>query len=78
MDRTVPTTREFVQYLGPAVTRARTSRQITCDTLADTLYVSKMHLKNIEHGRKAPSLPLLLDLLTSLDISMDALLSCCR
>lgn len=70
-----PTAQEFVARLGPSVLSARKDRKIARKDLAAALDISSIHLKNIEHARKIPSVRVLLGLLTSLDISMDSLLA---
>ncbi len=65
----------FMKRFGAAVRSARRTRGISCEGLAGTLHVSPLYLRNVEDGRKAPSMSLLVNLLTTLDISMDSLLA---
>ncbi len=65
----------FRRRLGRAVVSARVSRGMSCGDLASLLNIPPMHLRNVENGRRAPSMSLLVRLLTTLDISMDSLLA---
>ncbi len=67
--------RSFLQRFGAAVRSTRQSRGISCEGLAGTLGISPTYLRNVENARRAPSMSLLISLLTTLNISMDGLLA---
>ena len=59
--------------LGGTIRAARIRRGFTQEALAERLDVTPTHLKNMESGRRKPSVPLLLEMMALLDFSVDDL-----
>lgn len=60
--------------LAEAVRRARVSKGLTQERLAEILHISPAHVKFIESGKRKPSIELLITLCTTLNISFDKIL----
>ena len=60
--------------LGKRVKHFREEKGISQDELGNLVWVNNVHISNIETGKKAPSIDLLIDLANSLGISVDDLL----
>lgn len=59
--------------LGDAIRSARMKKGFTQEHLAEMLDITPIHLKNMEGGRRNPSVPLLFQMMELLDFSVDAL-----
>lgn len=54
--------------LGKTIEAARTDKEFSREKLAELVGVSPKHLSNIEHGISLPSVPVLADLVYTLEI----------
>lgn len=58
--------------LGNAIRAARMKKGYTQERLAELLGITPSHLKQMEGGRRKPSIPLLFEIMKRLDFSVDA------
>ena len=61
--------------LGSAIKRARLNKNLTQERLAEIINITPMHMKQIESGRRNPSVYVLYRIVYALDFSLDSLLS---
>lgn len=61
---------ELILLIGERIKKIRTDKSITLDQLAQKAAVSKSLVSQIENNRAVPSLPVLLSLIHSLDVSI--------
>ena len=61
--------------LASAIKKARNSKGITQDELAEAVDISLQHIKQVESGRRRPSNDLLFPISLALDLSLDSLLT---
>jgi len=59
--------------LGNAIRTARMKKGYTQERLSEVLNITPSHLKQMEGGRRKPSVPLLFQMMELLDFSVDAL-----
>lgn len=59
--------------LGDAIREVRMRRGYTQERLAEILDITPSHLKQMESGKRNPSVPLLFEMMKILDFSVDAL-----
>ena len=59
--------------LGNAIRNARIQKGYTQEQLSEILDITPSHLKQMEGGRRNPSVPLLFQMMKLLDFSVDAL-----
>lgn len=59
--------------LGDVIRSARMKKGFTQEHLAEMLDITPIHLKNMEGGRRNPSVPLLFQMMELLDFSVDSL-----
>lgn len=59
--------------LGNAIRKSRMEKGYTQEQLAEKLDTTPSHLKQMEGGRRNPSVPLLFQMMELLDFSVDAL-----
>ena len=57
--------------LGQAIKRAREARQMTREQLAEILNIAPRHIQSIENEGQHPSLQVLYDLVSLLNVSVD-------
>ena len=62
-----------IDRLGDTIRAARMKKGYTQETFAEMLDITPVHLANIEGSRRKPSVPLLFQMMTLLDFSVDAL-----
>lgn len=62
------------EKLGKRIKRFREQKGISQDELGNLVWVNNVHISNIETGKKAPSIDLLIELANALGISTDDLL----
>ena len=61
--------------LGGAIKKARRSKKLTQENLAELVGITPMHIKQIESERRNPSIEVLFKLAYILDLSLDSLFS---
>jgi len=61
--------------LARAIKKARNSKGMTQDELAEAVDISSPHIKQVESGRRRPSNDLLFRISLELDLSLDSLLA---
>ncbi len=61
--------------LGRSIRAAREKKSLTQENLAEILEISAMHVKQIESGRRNPSVNLLFKIVQALDMSLDKMIS---
>jgi len=61
--------------LARAIKKARNSKGMTQDKLAEAVGISSPHIKQVESGRRRPSNDLLFRISLALDLSLDSLLT---
>lgn len=61
---------ELILLIGERIKKLRTEKSITLEQLANKAAVSKSLISQIENNRAVPSLPVLLSLVHSLDVSV--------
>lgn len=59
--------------LGNTIRKARMEKGFTQEQLAEKLEITPSHLKQMEGGRRNPSVPLLFQMMELLDFSVDGL-----
>ena len=59
--------------LGEAIKKARLDMNLTQEKLAEMVSVTPTHLKQLEAGRRCPSIEIMYQLATILNISVDAI-----
>ena len=59
--------------LGETIQQARVKKGYTQEQLAEKLDITPSHLKQMEGGRRNPSVPLLFQMMELLDFSVDGL-----
>ena len=59
--------------LGNLIRAARIKKGYTQEKLSEALGITPSHLKQVEGGRRNPSVPLLFQMMALLDFSVDAL-----
>ena len=64
-----------IDRLGDTIRAARMKKGYTQEMFAEMLDITPVHLANIEGSRRKPSVPLLFQMMTLLDFSVDALVS---
>ena len=62
------------EKLGKRIKHFREQKGISQDELGNLVWVNNVHISNIETGKKAPSIDLLIELANALGISTDDLL----
>ena len=62
------------KMLGQRINSARKERGLTSEQLAEQCYISAAYLRQIESGKKVPSLPLFISLCNELNVSPNYLL----
>lgn len=62
-----------IDRLGDTIRAARMKKGYTQETFAEMLDITPVHLANIEGSRRKPSVPLLFQMMSLLDFSVDAL-----
>ena len=62
-----------IDRLGDTIRAARMKKGYTQETFAEMLDITPVHLANIEGSRRKPSAPLLFQMMSLLDFSVDAL-----
>ena len=62
------------EKLGQRIKHFREQKGISQDELGNLVWVNNVHISNIETGKKAPSIDLLIELANALEISTDDLL----
>ena len=62
------------EKLGKRIKHFREQKGISQDELGNLVWVNNVHISNIETGKKAPSIDLLIELANALEISTDDLL----
>ena len=62
------------EKLGKRIKHFREQKGISQDELGNFVWVNNVHISNIETGKKAPSIDLLIELANALGISTDDLL----
>ena len=62
------------EELGKRIKHVREQKGISQDELGNFVWVNNVHISNIETGKKAPSIDLLIELANALGISTDDLL----
>ena len=60
---------------GSAIKKARLSKKLTQEKLAEEIGITPMHVKQLESERRNPSVEVLYKLVNALDLSVDALFS---
>jgi transcriptional regulator with XRE-family HTH domain len=60
--------------IGERIRQYREKKGLSQEDLADIINATERHLRNIEAGRKGPSVSLLISLANALDVSSDDLL----
>jgi len=58
--------------LGAAIKNARTEKKLTQEQLAEMVGITSVHLKQLEAGRRKPSVDILYRLARSLNFSVDS------
>lgn len=61
--------------LGNAIRRARMSKNLTQEGLAELIGITPIHLKHIEGGQGNPSVPVLFKLAKTLELSIDSIIA---
>lgn len=61
-----------VKVLGAAIRNARLEKKLTQEQLAELAGITSIHLKQLESGRRRPSINVLYKLARMLNISIDA------
>jgi len=61
--------------LGAAIKKAREGKNLTQEKLAEIIWISPAHMKQIESERRKPSVDLLYELVLALDFSFDYMFS---
>ena len=61
--------------LGKRLNKARKDRKITSENLSDVLDMSPVYIRQIESGKKIPSLPAFVNICNIINVSPDYLLS---
>ena len=61
-------------WLGKRIKHFREQKRISQDELGNLVWINNVHISNIETGKKAPSIDLLIELANALGISTDDLL----
>lgn len=61
-----------VKLLGAAIKNARTEKKLTQEQLAEMVGITAVHLKQLESGRRKPSIDVLYALSRTLNISVDS------
>ncbi|MCQ5130955.1 helix-turn-helix domain-containing protein [Butyricicoccus faecihominis] len=61
-------------YMGKRLKAARKSKGLTGERLAESCYINATYLRQIEAGRKLPSLPVFITLCKALEVSPTFLL----
>ncbi len=64
--------------LGNVIRSARIQKGYTQEALSEILDITPSHLKQMEGGRRNPSVPLLFQMMELLDFSVDALVFSCE
>ena len=62
------------EQLGKRIRHSREKAGISQDELGRHVFVNNIHISNIETGKKAPSIDLLIELANALEVSADDLL----
>ena len=62
------------EQLGKRIRHFREKAGISQDELGRRVFVNNIHISNIETGKKAPSIDLLIELANALEVSADDLL----
>ncbi|MGI6622873.1 MAG: helix-turn-helix transcriptional regulator [Clostridiaceae bacterium] len=62
-----------VKLLGAAIKNARMEKKITQEQLAEMVGITSIHLKQLESGRRKPSIDVLYALSRTLNISVDSI-----
>lgn len=65
---------DFTWTLGNTIRTARMKKGYTQEQLSEILGITPSHLKQMEGGRRNPSVPLLFQMMKLLDFSVDALI----
>ncbi len=61
--------------IGSKIRHYREEKKLSQEELADMLDISERHLRNIEYGKKGPSVNLLISIANALNITADDLLA---
>ena len=61
--------------LGSAIKKARVEKKLTQEKLAEIIGITPAHMKQLESGRRKPSVDVLYKLVHALDLSLDSLFS---
>ncbi|HHW21685.1 MAG TPA: helix-turn-helix transcriptional regulator [Clostridiaceae bacterium] len=61
-----------VKLLGAAIKKARTEKKLTQEQLAEMVGITAVHLKQLESGKRKPSIDVLYSLSRTLNFSVDA------
>ena len=59
--------------VGDAIKKARLEKKLTQEKLAELIGITPMHLKQLESGRRNPSIEVLYKLVFTLGLSLDSL-----
>jgi len=61
--------------IGSKIRHYRESKRLSQEEFADKIDISERHLRNIEYGKKGPSVSLLISIANALNITADELLA---